>query len=135
LPLQAVWSRQSLVTGDEAFQARRKLVFETRQPIPAEQTLVGFAVRGGKELHLYISNRIGDPKRRGTRIEMPIARPGVYGIANASPQEIAAVAGRVPTEYMARLAQLVALAFPPVPSARTTTRWNILPIAHAQGST
>jgi hypothetical protein len=124
------------VTPDaEAFRRPAKLVFETRQPIPAEQTLVGFAVRDGKELHLQISNRIGDPKRRGAQIEMPIARPGVYGIAKASPQEIAEVASRVPTEYIARLAQFVALAFPPVPSARTTTRWSIVPIAYAQGST
>ena len=123
------------VTPDhETFRRSAKLVFETRQPIAAEQMIVGFAVRSGKELHLSISNRIGDPKRRVTRIEMPIARPGIYGIANASSREIAAVAGHVPTEYMARLSQLVALAFPPVPSASATSRWNILPVAYAQGS-
>ena len=110
------------------------LTFEPRGGFAPGQELAGFAIRDGRELHLSRADRIEDAKARGRgRVELPLARLGSYGVARATPDEVAAVARRVPSGYIARLEQLIAQAFPPVNQAPgQASRWSLLPVAHAQ---
>jgi hypothetical protein len=112
------------------------LSIEAREVVPREQILSGFAIRGGRELHLARADRLDGPQVRGrVQIALPLARLGTYGVARASAQEIDAAASREPSSYMGRLEQRIALAFPRLmaPTARSA-RWSVFPTAHAQGS-
>lgn len=85
------------------------LTFEPRGGFASGQEPAGFAIRDGRELHLSRADRIEDAKAKGRgRVELPLARLGSYGVARATPDEVAAVLRHVPSGYIARLEQLIA---------------------------
>jgi hypothetical protein len=118
------------------------LQFETSRQVKIDpsQPMAGVAVRGGRELHLYPGARVEEPRQSARpRIMMPLTRFGVYAAAQATVQEIARVAQRPPTGYMARLEQQVGGAFFPRAASQRTRAWHALellqPVYAAQAGT
>ena len=116
-----------------ALRRAATLTFETRQPVDAAQPLAGVAVHGG-EMHVMRADQSVDPKLRGrAHVELPLVRLGTYGVANTSTDELASANQHEPTDYLSRLEQRIARAFPPVAAkASAARRWSVVPAVYAQ---
>jgi hypothetical protein len=141
LPFRGALLAAVRVTPDDlALRVPATLRVETRGGLTQDQELsgqdqelAGFAIRDGRELHLYRADRIEDVTAKRASVELRLARFGSYGVARATAGEVAAASRRVPSGYMARLEQLIAQAFPSVGQPRAqASRWHLFPVVYAQ---
>lgn len=116
----------------EGAVVRRPLVLRVLPDRAAHETrFTGFAIRNG-ELSLHPAAHGQDrPGRHGrSEVRMVLGTLGTFGIAIASPGEVAAAARHVPADLLSRLEQRVVLAFAlPAQSSSLTTSVAFLQIA------
>ena len=104
-----------------------------RDPAPA---VAGFAIRANREWHLYPAILSAEAINRfmQDRLQLVVTRAGIYGVAEATDEEVRTAAERLPSDVTARIEVEFATLMRGQAVARVAAApaWTLLPIVHAQ---